>query len=143
MSLKPRCRFPVPLFAFTSPFAYTECPLTRTVPPVRTNPFRMDYLSVLCKPSVYSLIGASVSCPCLPLRITAHQRSFECQRVELSMHGNICHPAKCCPGRRAKVSNPLLSNISLKCVTFVYAVGYLFNAAKMCCILLCSICLTL
>lgn len=56
-------------------------------PPVRTNPFGMDSLNVLCKSSVYCLIGASVSCPCLPLRMTPHQLSFEYQRVELSVHG--------------------------------------------------------
>ena len=36
-----------------------------------------------------------------------------------------------------------LWNINLRCVTFVYAVEHLFNDAKIHCILLCCICLTL
>lgn len=37
----------------------------------------------------------------------------------------------------------MLQNISLRRVTFVYDVEYLFNVAKFCCILLCCICLSL
>lgn len=39
--------------------------------------------------------------------------------------------------------NPLLWNISWRCITCVYAVVHLFNDTKMCYIILCCICLIL